>query len=717
MHLNSPAASSSGISSGSGSPFSADHSASAYRLEGLGLLVYDVCARYADEDVRTTFSEPRPLSFRDKKELESMNDGERELYLSTLLYPPYKPRKCDYTLPLPPSSLRFDSHFEGGNLAKAIKVSEFEYHLVLSSDTCTQGHTQWFYFAVTNMRAEQLVKFSITNLIKPESLYKVGMQPLVLSTVLESRKHVGWHRAGNDVIYQANTLLRTDKQGYFRTLSFTYRFEYSADVVYFAHCYPYTLSDLRKYLAVLNATAPARTFRIETLCRTEVGNECPLLTITNHVDDVPLWEPDRKSLLSRFRPVKPPPSHKKTVLLTGRVHPGESNSSYILQGAIDFLISDTREAHLLRKSFIFRVIPMLNPDGVVYGNTRCNLLGFDLNRRWLQPIRLLQSTVHYTKKLMKCGGEIGLYCDFHGHSVKKNAFIYGCVDSDLRKNTLIRLFPLFLQRANRLFNYSDCKFQIEKEKEGTGRVVFFKEMGVLNSYTLEASFYGPSAPSANTYMTTEDLTGLGADFCRTLLALTSPKRFRRHLVEICKDVKFKNTAEDCEMDSETKALSLEAALEELEAQPLPANLLSGCREEPVAEPSPQLRLTPIPGAEAPSPIRMRSRPNSRKTARPQTCARRPQADLSPFAPDQMQAQVSRIYAMLQFYKDAGCGKLLRYVPSSRPVTRDFSQGRKSWVPQLRVKQAGVQRPQSSGRQRPDKETKRPTRGWSKSECF
>jgi murein tripeptide amidase MpaA len=28
---------------------------------------------------------------------------------------------------------------------------------------------------------------------------------------------------------------------------------------------------------------------------------------------------------------------------------------------------------------------MLNPDGVIHGNNRCNLAGADLNRKWQNP--------------------------------------------------------------------------------------------------------------------------------------------------------------------------------------------------------------------------------------------------------------------------------------------------------------------------------------------
>jgi murein tripeptide amidase MpaA len=89
---------------------------------------------------------------------------------------------------------------------------------------------------------------------------------------------------------------------------------------------------------------------------------------------------------------------KKGVFITARVHPGESNSSFMVKGLIDYLISDCKDASFLRKKFIFKVVPMLNPDGVIYGNYRCSLLGVDLNRRWNKPNRAMHPTVYYTKK-------------------------------------------------------------------------------------------------------------------------------------------------------------------------------------------------------------------------------------------------------------------------------------------------------------------------------
>ena len=41
------------------------------------------------------------------------------------------------------------------------------------------------------------------------------------------------------------------------------------------------------------------------------------------------------------------------------------------------------------------------------------------------------------------------------------------------------------------FSYDDWNFNIQKDKETTGRVVVNRDYNVVNSFTLEASFLGP----------------------------------------------------------------------------------------------------------------------------------------------------------------------------------------------------------------------------------
>ena len=109
------------------------------------------------------------------------------------------------------------------------------------------------------------------------------------------------------------------------------------------------------------------------------------------------------------------------MILTGRVHPGESNSSFVMEGLLQFLLSEDSVAKTLRDRFVFKIVPMLNPDGVINGNYRCSLAGCDLNRRWKTPHQRLHPTIYHTKKLIidlhKERGVI-LYCDLHGHSRK-----------------------------------------------------------------------------------------------------------------------------------------------------------------------------------------------------------------------------------------------------------------------------------------------------------
>ena len=89
---------------------------------------------------------------------------------------------------------------------------------------------------------------------------------------------------------------------------------------------------------------------------------CEMLTITNFISEVD----------QNF--------DKRGIVFTGRVHPGESTSSRVMEGLIDFLTGYSEEAKQLRDNFIFKVIPMLNIDGVINGNYRSNLAGDDLNR-------------------------------------------------------------------------------------------------------------------------------------------------------------------------------------------------------------------------------------------------------------------------------------------------------------------------------------------------
>ena len=51
-----------------------------------------------------------------------------------------------------------------------------------------------------------------------------------------------------------------------------------------------------------------------------------------------------------------------------------------------------------KNRYIF--IPMLNPDGVIHGNFRCDFSGVDLNRVWLDPNKYTEQHIFLIKKLL-----------------------------------------------------------------------------------------------------------------------------------------------------------------------------------------------------------------------------------------------------------------------------------------------------------------------------
>eukprot|EP00828_Plagiopyla_frontata_P003071 TRINITY_DN10789_c0_g1_i1.p1 TRINITY_DN10789_c0_g1~~TRINITY_DN10789_c0_g1_i1.p1 ORF type:complete len:218 (-),score=40.50 TRINITY_DN10789_c0_g1_i1:180-833(-) len=81
-----------------------------------------------------------------------------------------------------------------------------------------------------------------------------------------------------------------------------------------------------------------------------------------------------------------------------------------------------------------------------------------------------------------------LFCDFHGHSRKKNIFMYGCQGKDNYRREMV--FPLLIRNSCPVFQFKDCSFAIQKEREGSARIALWKDFNIINCYTLEVSFCG-----------------------------------------------------------------------------------------------------------------------------------------------------------------------------------------------------------------------------------
>ncbi|TNN09525.1 Cytosolic carboxypeptidase 2 isoform 1 [Schistosoma japonicum] len=460
--------------------------------------------------------------------------------------------------------LKFESRFECGNLSKAICTGPYEYELYLRPDLYTKKYTQWFYFRVQNTENVNSYRFTIVNFYKSTSLFGQGMRPLMYSEKMATLNGIGWRRVGTEInYYQTKFMELTAKKLQFKSksqkddayklqhaysLTWKFTFPYPNDTVYFAACYPYTYTQLREYLNQLALDSSIQKICQQTiLCYTLANNPVPLLTITEPYDyDNDNQNSNKLQSDTETQSVDAPNNNKplvkkRCVVVTARVHPGETQGSWMMKGLMDFLISTDPDAKVLRSNFMFKLVPMLNPDGVIVGNYRCSLSGCDLNRKYTSSLKRFFPTIWHTKQMianiMK-EYEVVVYCDLHGHSRKQQMFIYGCKSQTPEKQYCSRIFPAMLgKNIPELFNFDKCKFAVQKEKEGTGRIVMWKE-GITNSYTLEATFCGTTGNELEEgyHFNSIDFEKMGSQFCDTLLDYIDPDHSKmEHIMEYLKN--------------------------------------------------------------------------------------------------------------------------------------------------------------------------------------
>ncbi|KAM3722028.1 Cytosolic carboxypeptidase [Dirofilaria immitis] len=418
--------------------------------------------------------------------------------------------------------LLFESRFEGGNLRRAIQVNKWYYQLILSPDINElRPHFQWFFFEVSNNETGVDYVFEIINCFKKTSMFNRGMQPVLFSVTDACRGNPKWVRVGSAVCYCRNTFIRNDSKKmndastprYYFSLYFTIRFKYHADVCYIAYHFPYTYSmlqaTLERYLSK-NGKEGQIYVRNDQLCTSLAGNTVSLITVTANGTKEQLFD-------------------REIILLSARVHPGENNTSWIMHGIMDFLMSDTEEAMELRDRFVFKLIPMLNVDGVVNGSHRCSLAGVDLNRTWDKPSRLLHPAIYHSKAIIQYIIDVlekkpFLFIDIHGHSKNFNLFLYGnnpdnswrALDHSLPGKNHFMSLPLLLQQTCDYFSLSNCRFNITKTKESSGRITLWRQFGITRSYTLESTYCGFNCGSLKGYQVNiEHLMDMGKQLCKT----------------------------------------------------------------------------------------------------------------------------------------------------------------------------------------------------------
>ena len=443
------------------------------------------------------------------------------------------------------NTLIFESRFESGNLLAAFRTEdENSYQLYLQNDTNTTGYIQWFFFRVSNTKKGRKVNFNIINMLRKTCIYNHGLKIMTYSTMAAAKENLGWHRDCYNSIYYSNNLFvynnnNASKKRNLHSLSFDYEFKYDNDTVYFANCIPYFYSTLMKQLnkyELDDETYPY--FYRKTLTVTLGGNDLDMFTINsmynifeNGATSVVTQKSENYQFLKNKRNnpdntdnnLSQVLDERKAIVIIGRQHPGETVGSFVVKGFIDFLMGESEEAKKLREIYVFKIVPMMNPDGVLVGNSRTSFAGCDLNRRWSKPNEIIHPEVYSVKQMitkLSTQRKIAFIIDCHGHFGTFNSLFY-CNYKDNKRTC--KLFPYICSKLSKIINFQQCTFAMPKYKQSTERIVLFNELSDEdnnNIVALETSFFGinRNGEYSHLYFNTQLLKEIGRDICMGMLS-------------------------------------------------------------------------------------------------------------------------------------------------------------------------------------------------------
>ena len=252
-------------------------------------------------------------------------------------------------------------------------------------------------------------------------------------------------------------------------------------------------------------------YRRELLTNSLEGRRIDLLTISGTKGQLDAREgPLPSPLLPESGPQQRPHRFKgkKYVFLTARVHPGETPASHVFDGFLQFILRpDDPRAIALRERFVFKLIPMLNPDGVYHGHYRFDTKGVNLNRAYVNSSHEKYPSAFGCLAVaddLHKRGELVLYVDCHAHAGRRGCFFYGCrgggggsdenvaaagsggaPPADLEDAAL---FAKLVSLNTRWLDFSGCTWFEPAAHEGSARAAIRALTGLPHIFTLECNY-------------------------------------------------------------------------------------------------------------------------------------------------------------------------------------------------------------------------------------
>lgn len=316
-------------------------------------------------------------------------------------------------------SITLHTDFETGSAGKVEPLGETELRVHVAGQANEIGRNRqanWYYFRLSGVR-DRAVTVRLTDFVGEYNL-RPGACAMTADTVpFFSEDNERWtHFPAMD----------WDDQRKEATL----HFQTHADSVWIAHTPPYPLARVHKLLADVKARPGVR---IDVLGQSVRGRDLHLVTVTS----------------------PGPTADRKRVWIIARQHGWETGTSYVLEGALRFLVSDDPQARACRDRFVVCLVPTMDPDGLVEGHVRFNALGYDLNRHWpevdpsREDVRAKMPEIWCVKKALFASLDRGEHIDFllNLHNTETADYMETQARDDLVQSRLRRLHEGLLERS------------------------------------------------------------------------------------------------------------------------------------------------------------------------------------------------------------------------------------------------------------------------------
>jgi murein tripeptide amidase MpaA len=241
------------------------------------------------------------------------------------------------------------ANFEGGSLDQVEVLSPTHLRCGVKGEVDQDQRNRqasWFYFRLDSAAGRQ-VSIDLVNL-PGEYDYRPGNLDINEHTrPVYSYDRKNWKHFADDEVEWND-----------REVSLRLRLRPVRNRVWIARCVPYLESDFNRLMREMRGNPYLRR---DVIGKSVQGRDLLLLTVASS---------------------RAPEASRKVIWLMARQHAWEAGTSWVIDGALRYLLSSDPQAIRLRSAYVFKMLPMCDPDGVVRGGVRYNLHGYDLNRNW-----------------------------------------------------------------------------------------------------------------------------------------------------------------------------------------------------------------------------------------------------------------------------------------------------------------------------------------------